>query len=136
MWIPINRYRPKGVLGKGVGNNKNASEMRQKCVENAPKWVLFYREKRNVPKCVRNVSKMRGTPLGENTFWMTLNQLWESLRELLREFWLSYCLSRGMPFREWNFVFREWKFEFRELLREYPGTRALRMAFSLRERFS
>ena len=27
----------------------------------------------------------------------------------------SYCSSRGMPFREWNF-------EFRELLRECPGT--------------
>ena len=50
------------------------------------------------------------------------HQFWESLRELLREFWFSYCSSRGMPFREWNFVFREWNFEFRELLREYPGT--------------
>ena len=46
----------------------------------------------------------------------------EPLRELLQELWLSYCSSRGMPFREWNFVFREWNFEFRELLREYPGT--------------
>ena len=27
------RYRPKGVLGKGVGNNKNASEMHQKCAK-------------------------------------------------------------------------------------------------------
>ena len=50
---------PKGVLGKGVGNTKNASEMRQKCVKSAPKWVLFYWEKRNVPKCVRNASKIR-----------------------------------------------------------------------------
>ena len=47
-----NRHRPKGVFGKGVGNSKNASEMRQKC-------VLFYWEKRNVPKCVRNASKLR-----------------------------------------------------------------------------
>ena len=31
------RYRPKRVLRKGVGNNKNASEMRQKCVKNASK---------------------------------------------------------------------------------------------------
>ena len=31
---------------------RNASEMLQKC-------VLFYWEKRNVPKCVRNASKMR-----------------------------------------------------------------------------
>ena len=50
------------------------------------------------------------------------HQFWESLRELLREFWFWYCSSRGIPFREWNFVFREWNFEFRELLREYPGT--------------
>ena len=50
------------------------------------------------------------------------HQFRESLRELLRELWFSYCSSREMPFREWNFVFREWNFEFRELLREYPGT--------------
>ena len=42
----------KGVFGKGVGNSKNASKTRQKYV----KWVLFYWEKRNVPKCVRNAS--------------------------------------------------------------------------------
>ena len=58
-WDISVRYRPKGVLGKDGGNNKNASEMRQTCVKNAPKWVLFYWEKRNVPKCVRNTSKMR-----------------------------------------------------------------------------
>ena len=45
-----------------------------------------------------------------------------SLRELLRELWVSYWSSRERPFREWNFVFREWNFKFRELLREYPGT--------------
>ena len=56
----ISRYHPKGVLGKGVGNDKNASEMLPKCVKNAPQWVCFYREKRNVPKwtmrlkCVTN----------------------------------------------------------------------------------
>ena len=73
---PLYRYRPKGVFGKGVGNSQNASEMRQKCVRNASKWVLFYWEKRNVQNaseirqnCVKNASKMRGTPLGENTFW-------------------------------------------------------------------
>ena len=46
--------------------------MRQKCVRNASEMVkmgLVYWEKRNVPKCVKNASKMRGTPLGENTFW-------------------------------------------------------------------
>ena len=51
----------KSVLGKGVGNNKNASGMRQKCVKNAPQWVLFYWE-----KCVS--PKMRGTPLGGTPF--------------------------------------------------------------------
>ena len=55
-------------------------------------------------------------------FHVGSHQFREVLRELLREFWVSYCTSRGMPFREWNFVFREWNFEFRELLREYPGT--------------
>ena len=45
-----------------------------------------------------------------------------SLRELLRELWLSYWSSRERPLREWNFIFREWNFQFRELLREYPGT--------------
>ena len=44
--------------------------MRQKCVKMG--LVLLGKE-RNVPKCVRNASKMlqkmRGTPLGENTFW-------------------------------------------------------------------
>ena len=49
-------------------------------------------------------------------------QFRESLRELLRELWVSYWSSRERPFREWNFVFREWNFQFRELLREYPGT--------------
>ena len=29
----------------------------------------FYWEKRNVPKCVKIASKIRGIPLGENTFW-------------------------------------------------------------------
>ena len=55
-------------------------------------------------------------------FHMGSHTFRESLRELLRELWVSYCSSRGMSFREWNFVFREWNFEFRELLREYPGT--------------
>ena len=56
-------------------------------------------------------------------FHVGSHQFRESLRELLRELRFLYCsLSRGMPFREWNFVFREWNFEFRELLREYPGT--------------
>ena len=52
------------VLGKGVGNNKNASrnasEIRQKCVKHAPQWVLFYQEERNVPKCVKNARNTFG----------------------------------------------------------------------------
>ena len=74
------RYRPKGVFGKGVGNSKNASEMRQKCVRNASKMrqngSCFIGKRgtlQNVSEmrqnCVKNASKMRGTPLGENTFW-------------------------------------------------------------------
>ena len=55
-----NRYRPKGVFGKGVGNSK-------KCVRNASE---INREKRNVPKCVRNTSKLRqkGVKNARNTF--------------------------------------------------------------------
>ena len=61
---PKARYRPKGVFGKGVGNSKNASEIRQKCVKMG--LVLLGKE-----ECVRNASEMRQkcemrrTPLGE-----------------------------------------------------------------------
>ena len=70
---------------------------------------------------------MRGDHRSENAganeiFHAGSHQFRESLRELLRELWCSYCSSRGMPFREWNFVLQEWNFKFRELLREYPGT--------------
>ena len=54
-----NRYRPKGVLGKGVGNNKNESEMRQKCIKNASKMrqnVSCFLGKRGT---FRNASEMR-----------------------------------------------------------------------------
>ena len=63
----------KGVFGKGVGNSKNVSEMRQKCVKMG--LVELGNEERSKmrQKCVKIVSKMRqkirGTPLGENTFW-------------------------------------------------------------------
>ena len=62
------RHRPKGVFGKGVGNSKNASGMRQKCVKMC--LVLLGKESRSKTrqKCVKIVSKMRGTLLGENTF--------------------------------------------------------------------
>ena len=50
--------------------------MRQKCAKNAPKRVVFYWEKRNVPKCVKNESKLclkriknaRSTLGGEHLF--------------------------------------------------------------------
>ena len=71
-----NRYRPKGVFGKGVGNSQNASEMRQKCVKNASEMRQngsCFIGKRGTSKMrqksVKIASKMRGTPLGENTFW-------------------------------------------------------------------
>ena len=48
-----NRYRPKGVFGKGVGNSENVSEMRQTCAKMG--LVLLGKEER--PKCVRNPSK-------------------------------------------------------------------------------
>ena len=55
-------------------------------------------------------------------FHVGSHQFRESLRELLRELWLSHCSSRETPFREWDFSFRDLFFELRELLREYPGT--------------
>ena len=71
-------------------------------------------------------------------FHVGSHQFRESLRELLRELWFSYCSSRGMPFREWNFVFREWNTKFPRVAPRIPrnSPRAPRMAFSLRERFS
>ena len=73
---PRNRYRPKGVFGKGVGNSQNASEMRQTCVKNASEMRQngsCFIGKRGTSKMrqksVKNASKMRGTPLLENTFW-------------------------------------------------------------------
>ena len=67
------RYRPKGVFGKGVGNNKNVSEMRQKCVKMG--LVLLGKDEcsKMRQKCVKIASKMRGTPSGENTFWTIPN---------------------------------------------------------------
>ena len=49
------QYRPKGVLGKGVGNNKNASEIRQ----NASKMHQKYVEMGLVLLGKRERSKMR-----------------------------------------------------------------------------
>ena len=71
----LSRYHPKGVFGKGVGNSKNASEMRQKSVKSASKWVLVVGTRgtfQNAPKMrqnyVKNASKMRGTPWGGTPF--------------------------------------------------------------------
>ena len=59
----------KRCFRKGVGNSKNASEMRQKCVKMG--LVLLGKEERSKMrrKCVKHASRMRGAPLGENTFW-------------------------------------------------------------------
>ena len=55
-------------------------------------------------------------------FHVGSHQFGESLRELLSELWPSYCSSRDMLFREWNFTFRKSLSELRELLREYHKT--------------
>ena len=59
----IFRYRPKGVLGnfKGVGNNKNASEMRQECAKIG--LVLLGREERSeMPQnCSRGANREKLT---------------------------------------------------------------------------
>ena len=62
------RYRPKGVFGKGVGNSKSASEMRQKCVKMG--LVLLGKEERSKmrrkcisklrQKCVKNTRNTFG----------------------------------------------------------------------------
>ena len=65
------------------------------------------------PNSRKNAPRMEGQM---KIYHVGSHQFRESLRELLRELWFSYCSSRGMPFREWNF-------EFRELLRGYPGIR-------------
>ena len=80
----INRYRPKGVLEKGVDNNKNASNMRQKCA----KMGLFLGEKGNVPKCVKNVSKMgNASNTSGGAFWTIPNKQGDpNLSKLCRKF--------------------------------------------------
>ena len=58
------RYRPKGVFGKGVGNSKNASEMRQKCVKMG---LVFFLGKEESPKMRQKcVKKARNTFGGEH----------------------------------------------------------------------
>ena len=50
IFASIYRYSPKGVLGRGVGHNKNALEMRQKCFKMRQNGSCFIGEKRNIPK--------------------------------------------------------------------------------------
>ena len=73
----LDRYRPKGVFGKGVGNSKNASEMRQKCVKNASEMRQngsSFIGKRGTSKmrhkCVKIASKMR-QKCAEHLWWRT-----------------------------------------------------------------
>ena len=67
----FSRYRPEGVFGKGIGNSKNASEMRQKCIQNASEMrqngSCIIRKKRNVQNaseicqnCVKNARNIFG----------------------------------------------------------------------------
>ena len=65
----IDRYRPKGVLGKGVGKNKNASEMCQKSARDASQMrqnvsCLLGKDERSKmrQKCVDHLSGR--TPFG------------------------------------------------------------------------
>ena len=95
-------------------------------------WGPFNRKSRGNPSLcwLGRGGGSRGTVKGHKNFVNKLafpihvgsHQLRESLRELLRELWFSYCSSHEMPFRERNFAFRESVSEFRELLRECPGT--------------
>ena len=71
--------------------------MRQKCVKF--KWVLFYWERgkfQNASEmrqnCVKDASKMCGTPLGENTFWtiLILGCTQRSGREIISEMTFRY----------------------------------------------
>ena len=59
------------------------------------------------PNSQKNAPRMEGQM---KIFHVGSHQFRELLRELLRELWASCCSSRGMPFRERNFVFREWNF--------------------------
>ena len=86
-------WNPKFIHGDFLltGETKNYSDsiprlekLARVChVKNATKWVLFYwgKEERSKlrQKYVKNASKMRGTRLGENTFW-TIPRLCVSLR--------------------------------------------------------
>ena len=54
------RYRPKGVFGKGVGNSKNASEMRQKWVKDASKLLGKEERSKMRQKCVKNARNTFG----------------------------------------------------------------------------
>ena len=126
----IFNLRPAGVITVGP----HCIGLKSCCPNPLPKNQLLFLVRGDHPNFEKNAPRMKGEL---KIFQVGSHQFRESLRELLRELWLSYCSSRGMPFREWNFVFREWNFEFRELLREPRNSpRAPRMAFSLRERFS
>ena len=57
---------------KGVGNIQNASEMRQNASEMRQNGSCFIGKRgtsKMREKSVKIASKIRGTPLGENTFW-------------------------------------------------------------------
>ena len=79
------RYRPKGVFGKGVGNSKNASEMRQKYVRNASKMRQNFWEKGNASEMRQNrVRNAQNTFDGEHLLDDT--EICVRLKHLLYDF--------------------------------------------------
>ena len=71
---------------------RNASEMRPNGSCFIGKRGRFQNASKMRQKCVKDVSKMRGTPLGENTFWTILMEGYESSRTLV-------LLCFGLDFR-------------------------------------
>ena len=107
------RRGPLSVSSKRCLRKRRSAiaRMRQKCVRNAskmrPKCVKVGLV-RNVLKCVRNASKlrqnapkMRGTPLGENTFW-TMPTLEPSERQISSESLAEGCALRMVTLRNSN----------------------------------
>ena len=100
---PVKLYRPKVFSEKVSAITRmrqkcvrDASEMRQRCVKNASKMrhngSCFFWNKRNISKCI----KMRGTPLGENTFWTTPKFVFRCKRDIHDQLLLQglLCLQR------------------------------------------
>ena len=104
-----------GIVQKVFSEKASAiARMRQKCVRNASKWVFFYWEKRNVQNaseirqnCVKNASEMRGTPLGENTFWTIPKIITGSLVTLENLFSQNYRYRYRLEIRMNSFNYHD-----------------------------